>query len=111
MKHLRNYRRQWNLKTNFFDDTKLFHQNTIEKWTKGCIFPFPRKGDFGITKNYKSITFTTIAAKVNHALLLNRIRTEVEKVLGEKSECFSKKSVYNFSDSNYLRSMCKEISR
>ena len=33
----------------------VYKQNTIKKWTKGCTFPFPKKGDFGITKNYRGI--------------------------------------------------------
>ena len=29
----------------------VFSQNTIERWTKACILPFPKKGDHGIAKN------------------------------------------------------------
>ena len=45
-------------KTRQFDDILLrhcdaiFNQNTIDRWTKGCIISFPKKGDFGLTKNY-----------------------------------------------------------
>ena len=45
-------------KTREFDDILLWHcnaiynQNTIDRWTKGCILPFPKKGDLGIAKNY-----------------------------------------------------------
>ena len=53
-----------------------FNQNTIERWTKGCIFPVPKKGEFRITKNYRAIILTYIAAKVNNALLLNCIEPE-----------------------------------
>ena len=41
---------------------------------------FPKKGDFGITKNYKEITFTAITTLVYNDLFLNRIRIEVEKI-------------------------------
>ena len=43
-------------KTREFDDILLWHcntiynQSTIHKWTKGCILPFPQKGDLGIAK-------------------------------------------------------------
>ena len=26
----------------------IYNQNTIERWTKSCILPFPNKGDLGI---------------------------------------------------------------
>ena len=46
---------------------------TIDRWTKGCILHFPKKGDFGIVKNYRGITLTFIAAKIYNALLRNSI--------------------------------------
>ena len=42
----------------------VYNQNTIDRWTKGCIFLFPKKGDLRITKNYQGITLTSIAAKM-----------------------------------------------
>ena len=45
-------------KTRKFNDLLLwyynavYNQNTIERWTKGCILPFPREGDLGNAKNY-----------------------------------------------------------
>ena len=41
---------------------------------KGYILYFLKKGDFGITKNCRGLTFTTIADKVYNALLLNCIK-------------------------------------
>ena len=41
-----------------FDDILLRHcnavynQNPIDRWMKGCIPPFPKKGDLGLAKNY-----------------------------------------------------------
>ena len=41
-------------KTRQYNDILLRHcktvdkQNTINGWTKGCILPFPKKGEFGI---------------------------------------------------------------
>ena len=56
-----------------------YKQNSIEKCIKGCFFPLSKKkkGDLGITKNYRGLTFTAIAAKVNHAFL-NRIKPEIK---------------------------------
>ena len=45
-------------KTRQFDDILLqqcnavYNQNTIDRWMKGCILPFPKKGDLGLAKNY-----------------------------------------------------------
>ena len=66
-------------KTRQFDDILLRHcnavynQNPIDRWTKGCILPFPKKGDLGLAKNYRGITLTSIAAKIYNAKP-NRIR-------------------------------------
>ena len=66
-------------KTRQFDDILLGHcnavynQNPIDRWMKGCILPFPKKGDLGLAKNYRGITLTSIAAKIYNALLRNRI--------------------------------------
>ena len=30
----------------------VYYQNTIDRWMMGCILPFPKKGDFGLAKNY-----------------------------------------------------------
>ena len=52
-------------KTRQFDDILLRHcnavynQNPIDRWTKGCILPFPKKGDLGLAKNYRGITLTS----------------------------------------------------
>ena len=43
--------------------------------------PFPQKGDIGVIKNYPGITLTTIAAKIYNALLRNRIKSKIEKIL------------------------------
>ena len=74
-------------KTRQFDDILLRHcnavynQNPIDRWMKGCILPFPKKGDLGLAKNYRGITLTSIAAKIYNALLRNRIEPKIEGVL------------------------------
>ena len=55
---------------------------------KSCILPFPQKCDLGIVKNYRGIILTSIAAKVYNALLLNRIESEIEKILGKNQYVF-----------------------
>ena len=46
---------------------------------KGSIFPFPKKGDLGLAKNYRGITLTCIAAKIYNALLRNCIDNILRK--------------------------------
>ena len=42
---------------------------------------FHKKGNLGIDKNYRNITFTSIAAKIYNVLLINCIEPEIEKIL------------------------------
>ena len=44
---------------------------------KGCILPFTKKGDLGLAKKYRGITFTSIAAKIYNALLRNCIEPNI----------------------------------
>ena len=47
----------------------VYNQNPIDRWMKGCILPFLKKGDLRLAKNYRGITLTSIAAKIYNALL------------------------------------------
>ena len=38
----------------------VYNQKGIDRWTQGCILPFPKKGDLGYTNNYRGITLTII---------------------------------------------------
>ena len=37
----------------------IYNQNPIYSWMKGCILPFPKKGDLGLAKNYRGIALTS----------------------------------------------------
>ena len=65
-----------------------YNQNTVDRWTKGCILPFPKKGDLGIAKNYWGITLTSIVAKIYNVLLFNRIEPEIERIFWKKQNGF-----------------------
>ena len=73
-------------KTRQFDDILLRHcnavynQNPIDRWMKGCILPFPKKGNLGLAKNYRGITLTSIAAKIYNALLRNCIEPKIDNI-------------------------------
>ena len=81
-------------KTRQFDDILLRHcnavynQNPIDRWMKGCILPFPKKGDLGLAKNYRGTTLTSIAAKIYNALLRNRIEPEIDNILRKNQNGF-----------------------
>ena len=81
-------------KTRQFDDILLRHcnavcnQNPIDRWMKGCIHPFPKKGDLGLAKNYRGITLTSIAAKIYNALLRNRIEPKIDNILRKNQNGF-----------------------
>ena len=81
-------------KTRQYDDILLRHcnavynQNPIDRWTKGCILPFPKKGDLGLAKNYRGITLTSIAAKIYNALLRNRIEPKIDNILRKNQNGF-----------------------
>ena len=77
-----------------FDDILLrqcnavYSQNRIERWMKGCILPFPKKGDLGLAKNYRGITLTSIAAKIYNVLLRNRIEPKIDNILRKNQNGF-----------------------
>ena len=81
-------------KTRQFDDILLRHcnavynQNPIDRWMKGCILPFPKKGNLGSAKNYRGITLTSIAAKVYNALLRNAIEPKLDNILRKNQNGF-----------------------
>ena len=81
-------------KTRQFDDILLRHcnavynQNTIDRWMKGCILPFPKKGDPGLAKNYRGITLISIAAKIYNALIRNRIEPKIDNILRKNQNGF-----------------------
>ena len=81
-------------KTRQFNGILLRHcntvnnQNPIDRWMKGCILPFPKKGDLGLAKNYRGITLTSIAAKIYSALLRNRIEPKIDNILRKNQNGF-----------------------
>ena len=68
--------------------TQYIIKNPIDRWMKGCIPHFPKKGDLGLGKNYRGITLTSIAAKIYHALLRNRIEPKIDNILRKNQNGF-----------------------
>ena len=81
-------------KTRELDDILLRHsnaacnQNTIDRWTKRYILPFPKKGDLGLAKNYRGKTLTSIATKKYSAQLRNRIEPKIENIFRKNQNGF-----------------------
>ena len=81
-------------KTRQFDDILLRHcnavynQNPIDRWMKGCILPFPKKGDLGLANNYWGITLKSIAAKICNAVLHKRIEPKIDSILRKNQNGF-----------------------
>ena len=81
-------------KTRQFDDILLRHcnavysQNPIDRWMKGCILPFPKKGELGLAKNYQGITLTSMAAKIYNALLRNRMEPKIDNIFRKNQNGF-----------------------
>ena len=96
-------------KTKQFDDILLRHcntvynQNTIDRWMKGCILPFPKKGDLGLAKNYRSITLTSIVAKIYNALLWNHIEPKIDNILRKNPNRFRR----NRSKTSQILTICR----
>ena len=59
----------------------LQNYNIPTAWSTSEIIPLPKKGDLGVTSNYRGISLTCISAKVYNKLLLHRIRPHVEPLL------------------------------
>ena len=55
---------------------------------KGCILPFPKKGDLGLAKNYQGITLTSIAAKIYNTLQRNHIEPKTDNILRKNQNGF-----------------------
>ena len=66
----------------------VYNQNPIDRWMKGWIFPFPKKGDLGLAKNYRDITLISIAAKIYNAFLRNRIEPKIDNILRKNQNGF-----------------------
>ena len=91
-------------RTRKFDDILLRHcnpiynQTLIYRWIKGCIIPFPKKGDLRLAKNYRGITLTSKAAKIYNALLRNHIEPKIDIILREEPKWLLEKWIHDLSN-------------
>ena len=66
----------------------MHKQNSIEKWKRSCIYLFPKKNELEITKNYRGIPLSGIAAKVYNVHLSLIYDMWLRKLLGKISVVF-----------------------
>ena len=81
---------------------------------KSYVLPFCKKSDLGIVKNYRGITFTSIAAKIYNALLFDRIELKIEKFFRKNQNYFWRNRTTTsqiLTPSIFRRSLCKKTSR
>jgi len=91
MEYRQKYGRQivsTNLLLKFCND--VYGQKPIDIWKKGCILPFPKKGDLGKAENYRGIPLTSIASKIYNLMLLSRIQPWMEKILRRSQNGFTR---------------------
>lgn len=67
---------------------KTYHGEAPNIWLKGGILPFPKKGDLGITTNYRGITLSAVAAKIYNKMLLNRLKPHIDPILRKNQNGF-----------------------
>ena len=96
-------------KTRQFDDIQLRHcnavynQNPIDRWMKGCILLFSKKGDRGLAKNYRGIPLTSIEAKIYNALVRNRIEPKIDNIFRKNQNGFRR----NRSMTSQILTICR----
>ena len=70
---------------------------------KGCIHPFPKKGDLGLAKNYRGKTLTSIAAKIYNARLRNLTKPKIDNILRKNQTGFGR----NRSTASLILTICR----
>lgn len=60
---------------------KLLDGEKPEQWSNSELKPLPKSGDLSTTDNYRGISLSVIAAKLVNKMLLNRIRSKIDKHL------------------------------
>ena len=60
---------------------KTLNGDRPDIWVKSGIVPLPKKGDLGITGNYRGISLTVTAAKIFNKMILDRIRPHLDPLL------------------------------
>jgi hypothetical protein len=54
-------------------------EQTPDDWRKGLLVKLPKKGDLSLCNNWRGITLLSIPSKILCSVILQRIKTEVDK--------------------------------
>ena len=101
-------------KTKAFNDilcNEVYNGNHIEVWNEGCVVPFPKKGDLGITGNYRGITLTSIVDKIYNTMILNTKHPALETIFRKNQNGFLKTGPQFDSSSTICRLLKSFICR
>ena len=60
---------------------KTLNGDKPDMWAKSGIVAVPKKGDLGLTTNYRGISLTATAAKIYNKMILERIRPHLDPIL------------------------------
>ena len=103
MKYPQKYGRSGNSTTYCCYTVMPYIIKTIDRWTKGCILPLPKKDDRRLAKNYRGITLTSLATKIYNALLHNCIEPKIENMLRKNQNGFRR----NRSTMSQILTICR----
>jgi hypothetical protein len=63
-------------------------EQTPDDWRKGLLVKLPKKGDLSLCNNWRGITLLSIPSKILCSVILQRIKTEVDKTLRDEQAGF-----------------------
>ena len=94
------------MKTREFDDIQLRHcnaynQNTIDRWIKGCIPPFPKKIDLRIATNYGRYNPYIHSGQDLQCSITQPHRTQNWENTEEEPKWLSEKSIHDITNLDY----------
>ena len=58
------------------------------QWTQSLVITLPKKGNFQLCQNYRTISLISHPSKVMLKILLNRLKPEAEKIIAEEQAGF-----------------------
>ena len=57
-------------------------------WTQSLVITFPKKGDLQQCQNYRTISLISHPSKVMLKIILNRLKSQAEKIIAEEQTGF-----------------------
>lgn len=64
---------------------RIWNEEQIpDDWRKGLLVKLPKKGDLSLCNNWRGITLLSIPSKILCSVILQRIKTEVDKTLRDE---------------------------